>query len=148
MMKACDFWTPAIIGAVIFAAGYFWRRIRNWYQRRDDTKPDIPEELGWSIDKTDRNILRVALGITILAWLLCWFRRLAAMKAKKHLQNRPFLASALSIEETPREVVEIFSSDPRGLQAFIDSNGDDLGYGTGSDLNMDDLVTDLDLGRV
>lgn len=88
-------WTHALLagllaGLILFAVLYFGRRLVNRFRRRNaDKKPDdVPDEIGWDIDRTDRTYVRIALGSAILTtWLKHYLANKSAVKPYRNLTS-------------------------------------------------------------
>lgn len=78
-MDPCSIVYSLGVGLLLFAVMYLVRRLYNWFERRNaerDVKEgkDVKPALPWGLDHTDRSLIRVAIGASLVTMLLCWFQ--------------------------------------------------------------------------
>jgi len=80
------------VGILLFALLYFVRRFINWLSRRnaeEDLKngKNVPHELEWGLDHTDRSFIRAAIASSLVTMLLCWFQGRKTIKSYTSLEG-------------------------------------------------------------
>jgi hypothetical protein len=82
----CNFGYALAFGTILYFLLYGGRRIHNRHKRRNhnnsndgigtsDVSNDVPEHLGWGMDKRDRDFVRLALLGSGLALLFCYLKK-------------------------------------------------------------------------
>jgi hypothetical protein len=111
------------------------RRLKNRFERRNrDKDPNVPDELGWGFDRTDRTLLRIALGAALLTLLFCWLKHYKAKKPYRNIASDTY-SELEGVYPVLDEAMEEFGAGEWLVPSNFDSQSTD------GSLNPDDIVT-------